>query len=147
MKKMALVCLIWMLANACTKEYAVELPTSKKDLLTDKEWMVQKLEEKVGNGNWEDIFPQFLPCQKDNWFKFNKDFTVIYNEGALACPPNTPNQIIDTETWRLSNDETILYTGPYAYTILQLDQKTLVVYIKETIAGETYESKSTYIRK
>ncbi len=144
---MIFLCLIWMLANACTKEYAVEINASKVDLLTDKEWVVQKLEEKVGNGNWEDIFSQFLPCQKDNWFKFNKDFTVIYNEGPLACIPNTANQIIDTDTWRLSNDETILYTGSYAYTILQLDQKTLVVYTKETIAGETYESKSTYIRK
>jgi len=147
MKKMPLLCLISMLAIACTKEYAVEIKASKKDLLTDKEWIVQKLEEKVGSGNWEDIFTQFQPCQKDNWFKFNKDFTVIYNEGALACLPNMPNQILDTETWRLSDDETILYTGPYAYTILQLDQKTLVVYSKEIIAGETYESKSTYIRK
>jgi hypothetical protein len=131
--------------TSCKKEESADAPkVSKKELLTAKEWVVLKLEERENGGAWEDVFLQFDPCLKDNRFKFNSNFTVVYSEGANACPPNTPNQVLETETWSFNADETSIITGGIENKIIQLEAAKLVVTASETVAGIIYESRVTY---
>lgn len=132
---------------SCQKDPSQEsLVVERTKLLTAKEWVLQKAEEREGNSNWKDVFPQFLPCLRDNRFKFNTDFTVVYSEGPVACTPNSPNQVLETQKWKLNIDGTVLITGNVENKILQLDGEKLVVLISETVAGITYETKNTFGR-
>lgn len=145
LKKIVLAVTVLAALSSCKKESSEELPPkSKSELLTAKEWIVEKIEERENQSAWEDIFPQFAPCLKDNRFKFKTNFTVEYNEGPVACAPNLPNQILETETWKFNTDETILITGGYENKILQLDANKLVVLTVETAGGITIETKTTY---
>ena len=145
-KKFLMALALLATLTSCKKDGSQELTTkSKKELLTAKEWIVEKVEERENQSAWEDVFPQFEPCLKDNRFKFKTDFTVVYNEGPVACVPNTPNQIIETQTWRFNADETILITGGIENKILQLDADKLVAVTVETAGGITLETRVTYI--
>lgn len=144
-KKYLFVVALLAALSSCKKENSEELTSkSKKELLTAKEWIVEKLEERENQGLWEDVFPFFAPCLKDNRFKFKTDFKVEYNEGPVACAPNTPNQVLETETWALNSDETILITGGVENKILQLDANKLVVVTVETTGSITFETRVTY---
>lgn len=136
-----------LLLVSCEKEYSVDNSLNEKvKLLTSKEWEAQKVEERNGNGPWEDIFPQFAPCIKDNRFKFNADFTLVYSEGPTACAPNTPNQVIETQSWKFNNDGTVLITGGVENKILHFDANKLVVLISENDAGVIKETRNTFVR-
>lgn len=136
-----------LLLVSCEKEYSVDNSLNEKvKLLTSKEWVAQKVEERNGNGPWEDIFPQFAPCIKDNRFKFNADFTLVYSEGPTACAPNTPNQVIETQSWKFNNDGTVLITGGVENKILHFDANKLVVLISENDAGVIKETRNTFVR-
>ena len=147
MTRVLMAACLMLAFTSCNKEKSEDNPLSEKTkLLTAKEWVVQKVEEREGNGAWEDVFPQFEPCLKDNRFKFNTDFTVVYSEGAVACVPNSPNQVLETQPWKFNADGTVLITGDVENKILQLDADKLVVLISETVAGVTYETKNTFGR-
>lgn len=136
-----------LLLVSCEKEYSVDNSLNEKvKLLTSKEWVAQKVEERNSNGPWEDIFPQFAPCIKDNRFKFNADFTLVYSEGPTACAPNTPNQVIETQSWKFNNDGTVLITGGVENKILHFDANKLVVLISENDAGVIKETRNTFVR-
>ena len=140
------VCFILAVAS-CKKEKSENNPLSEKaELLTSKEWVAQKVEEREGNGIWEDVFPHFDACLKDNRFKFNIDFTLVYSEGPLACAPNSPNQVLETQSWKFNTDGTVIITGGVENKILHLDANKLVVLISETNAGVTTETKNTFVR-
>ncbi|HET9056710.1 MAG TPA: DUF5004 domain-containing protein [Chitinophagaceae bacterium] len=130
---------------SCQKETSVSPPASEKmKLLTAREWVVLKAEEKNDIGVWEDVFPLFEDCLKDNRFKFNTDFSVVYGEGPDACSPNSPNQVIYTGSWKFNADETAIITDDTENKILQLDASRLVMTTIETDAGVTYESRITF---
>lgn len=145
-KKILFPVLLLAALSSCKKENSEEvLAKSKKELLTAKEWVVEKLEERENQDPWEDVFPLFEPCLKDNRYKFKTDYKVEYNEGPVACAPNTANQIIETQTWRFNADETILITAGVENKILQLDANKLVVLTIETSGGIKTETRATYI--
>lgn len=147
LKKIVLAVTVLAALSSCKKENSEELPSkSKKELLTAKEWVVEKLEERENQGPWEDVFPFFEPCLKDNRFKFRTDFKVEYSEGPVACVPNSPNQVLETQKWSFNSDETVLITGGVENKILQLDTNKLVVLTVETSGGITTETRATYIR-
>lgn len=130
---------------SCQKEGSFTQPVNEKmKLLTEKDWVVLKAEEKNDVGVWEDVFPQFETCLQDNRFKFNSNLTVVYSEGANACAPNTPNQVIETATWKFNSTETAIITDGIENKIIQLDASRLVVTTIETDAGVTYERRTTY---
>ena len=146
MKRKVFTAFLVIVSISCSKEKSADNHLSAKTtLLTTKDWVVQKVEEREGNGVWEDVFPQFEACMKDNRFKFNSNFTVVYSEGAVACAPNTPNQVLETEAWSFNADGTVIVTGGVENKIVQLDNSKLVVVISETVAGITYETRNTYV--
>jgi len=89
--------------TSCGKEKsATPVVSEKMKLLTEKEWIVVKAEEKNGSAIWEDLFPRFPLCIKDKRFTFNTNLTMLYSKGLNACNPNKPNDVIDTRTRKLN---------------------------------------------
>lgn len=127
--------------SACEK---TDVKISKKDLLTAGAWIVEKAEEKEGSDPWEDVFPLWAACYKDNIWLFKTNMTVEYNESLQACSPNTPNQVLDVETWAFSDNETKIVAGGVTYLIEVLDERTLKVFDQETINGITTSSRVTF---
>ncbi len=138
------IVLILMLASCGKEKSASPVISEKMKLLTEKEWVVVKAEERNGSSIWEDLFPQFPICVKDNRFKFNNNLTVLYSEGLNACTPNKPNDVIDTQTWKFNANETEIIIDDVVHKIILLDASRLIAVTTETIGGVTNENKATY---
>ena len=117
---------------------------SRKKLLTDRTWKVQKAEEKDNNDPWIDVYPYWAACDQDNLWVFKTDMSLEYNEAAVACSPNSPNQVLDVVTWAFTSDESQLIVEGLSYKIEQLDENTLVVSASETMGPVTSYSKVTF---
>jgi len=125
--------------SSCNKEKV----KSKTDLLTQKAWKIQKLETKEGNNPWEDDFPTWDACSKDDRYVFRANNTYEFNEGLTKCDPSDP-QIIDTGTWSFTNNETKLLIDGDEFTIVSLTDSNLILSSQETIQGITFQVKITF---
>jgi hypothetical protein len=127
---------------ACKKEDA----KSKTDLLTQKTWMIQKLETKEGNNPWEDDFPTWDACSKDDRYIFRANNTYEFNEGLTKCDPSDP-QIFDSGSWSFTNNETKLLIGSDEFTIVSLTETNLILSVQETVGGVAYQIQITFGNK
>jgi len=127
---------------SCKKEAA----KSKTDLLTQKTWMIQKLETKEGNNPWEDDFPTWDACSKDDRYIFRANNTYEFNEGLTKCDPSDP-QIFDSGNWALTNNETKLLIGSDEFTIVSLTETNLILSVQETAGGVAYQIQITFGNK
>lgn len=125
--------------SSCNKEKV----KSKTDLLTQKAWKIQKLETKEGNNPWEDDFPTWDACSKDDRYVFRANNTYEFNEGLTKCDPSDP-QIIDTGTWSFTNNETKLLIDGDEFTIVSLTDSNLILSSQETVQGITFQIKITF---
>jgi len=125
--------------SSCNKEKV----KSKTDLLTQKAWKIQKLETKEGNNPWEDDFPTWDACSKDDRYVFRANNTYEFNEGLTKCDPSDP-QIIDTGTWSFTNNETKLLIDGDEFTIVSLTDSNLILSSQETVQGITFQVKITF---
>lgn len=128
-----------LLLNACKKETV----KTKKELLTQKTWVIQKFEEKAGTANWVDDFPNFDACSKDDQYVFRANNTYEFNEGATKCAPTDP-QIFDTGAWAFLDNETKLRIGSEDFNIEKLDNTSLVLTVQETIQSTVYQLRITF---
>ncbi|MCU0380754.1 MAG: lipocalin family protein [Chitinophagaceae bacterium] len=99
----------------------------------------------LGGGPISDFYPYYEPCEKDDVIIVNAGNTGEYNEGATKCDPGDDQAI--PFTWALTNNNTVLVVDGYSFTILQLDETTLKLQIKETVSGTQYTYTTTYVRK
>jgi hypothetical protein len=128
---------------SCQKEVPDNI--SRKDLLTGGAWIVQKAEENDNNGPFTDVFTLWASCDKDNTWHFKPDFSLVYNEGAMACGSNTSNQVLDIVTWVFAENESQIIADGITYSIGQLDANTLIISETE-IAGAVTASRRTTFR-
>jgi hypothetical protein len=126
--------------TACKKD---KDKTSNMELLTQSPWVIVKYEEKVNNGSWQNTFPGFDACSKDDKWIFKTDLSVDFTEGNTACFGNTPNEVLDTVTWAFLDGESKLKIEDDTFIIEQLDATTLIFSISETISGDTYYTRVT----
>ena len=122
---------------ATTSPTTTPAPT-KTELLTGKNWKVTAVTSDPaidwnGSGTMvTDVYSQLDACDQDDLIKFNTNFTVTEDEGALKCDPADP-QTTNTTTWAWNTNETILTmdddgSGPgtaESYTLLDLNANTL----------------------
>jgi len=133
MKKLLLFGLAAASLSACKKESQTTPSPSKTELLTAKNWRLTAYTSTVtvtGNSsstNTGNIYALLSACQKDNFFKFNTDKTLVEDEGSIVCI-NTPQKT--SYTWEFSSDQTrLLVTSPVSTddfgTITELSSTTL----------------------
>jgi hypothetical protein len=116
---------------------------SRSEILTSKAWVVVKAEEKSHTNPWVDVFPAWLPCEKDDKWIFKTDLSLEYNDAANPCSGNPPNHIIDIVTWAFAENETKLVIDGITLLIEKLENNTLILSSSETIGGIIHQSKVT----
>lgn len=117
---------IFVLFTACSKEKTTEVtPTSNVHYLTSKKWYLVELNQYPGisdgkGGMITDIFATIKDCDKDNFYNYQTDGTLVDDQGLINCN-NIPQ--ITYGTWRLENNETTLVTGDISkFEIISLDE-------------------------
>lgn len=116
--------------------------TGRADLLTKKYWVVFKNEGKVSSlSAWEDDFPFWNSCKKDDRWIFMKNLSLELNDGMQACSGSNPNQINDVLRWNFLVDETKLQIENKIFTIDNLDENTLIITTSENINGSQYKNR------
>lgn len=116
---------------------------SKTELLTDKSWKIIKAEVKSGSGPFVDFFQMEDDCTKDDLQTFFTNNTYQITEGATKCDSGDPD-LIDSGSWALTENETMLSIDGEENTIEQLDKNTLVVSYTATVSGTVYVSRITF---
>ncbi|RZK30321.1 MAG: hypothetical protein EOO63_07050 [Hymenobacter sp.] len=135
MKKLLLFALCVASLSACKKDS--ENTPSKMDLITAKNWRVTAATTTTTvttTGSSPTVtttndYAQYDPCEKDNFYKFNTNKTLIFDEGPTKCNPSSPQT--STITWDFNGDQTKLITGTASSSssssddILELSATTL----------------------
>jgi hypothetical protein len=118
--------------------------TTRKELLTKQAWKVVKDEYKENAAPYQDEYPGWPDCLKDNVLKFFLDYSFNITEGATKCDPADPD-FAAAGTWMFTQDEThIQVDGTDEGEVVHLDENTLVLVFTETIGSNTYWYRTTY---
>lgn len=136
------VCFLTVLFISCKKDNPGA--KSKKETLTNREWVIQKYEEKEGSNPWINVFAYWSPCEKDNKWKFKPNFSMELNESAIACSGSTPDAVLDEVTWSFTENETKITIETNTYTIETLDETAFIIIFTKMISGITYQTKITF---
>ena len=139
---LSILTLFFFVLNSCKKEDT----KSKTDLITQKTWMIQKVESKEGTNPWEDDFPNWDACSKDDRYIFRVNNTYEFNEGLTKCDPTDP-QIFDSGSWAFTNNETKLLIGSDEFTIVALTETNLIISVQESVGGVAYQVQITFSNK
>ncbi|HSK12861.1 MAG TPA: lipocalin family protein [Phnomibacter sp.] len=126
---------------SCNKEN--DTVKSKTELLTQKAWMIEKYEEKVGSNAWVDEFPGTDACTKDDQYIFRANNTYEFNEGATKCDAADP-QVFGSGNWSFKENETVLSLDSEDFKLDRLDGTNLVISAEETIGGTLYQIRITF---
>lgn len=117
---------IFVLFTACSKEKTTETPSvSKTQYLINKNWYLVELNQYPGisdgkGGMITDIFATIKDCDKDNFYNYQTDGTLVDDQGLINCN-NIPQKT--NSAWRLENNETTLVTGDISkFEIISLDE-------------------------
>lgn len=104
----------------------------------------------VGAGPVSDLYAVLMEdCDKDDLSIFKANGVGEYNEGPTKCDPADPQTV--AFTWALqNNDKNLVISGgglSLTYEIVQLNNTTATLQIKEDVGGTLYTETWTYQRK
>ncbi|GAB3574372.1 lipocalin family protein [Hymenobacter daeguensis] len=80
-------------------------PSARTTALVNKNWKMTAVTAQQGALS-QDRYASLLPCEKDNYIRFNDSHTTEANEGALKCSLNDPQTYAGR--WELINNESQL---------------------------------------
>jgi hypothetical protein len=109
MKSLFLLALGVASLSACKKDSAYT--PSQTELLTAKNWRLTAFNSTItvtgssASTTTGNVYALLSACQRDNFYKFNTDKTLVEDEGAMTCA-NTPQKT--NYTWDFNNDQTKL---------------------------------------
>lgn len=117
--------------TACHKDKDNVPTPSRTELLTAKNWRVTAITATAtvnGSVIVQDGYLTYLPCERDDFIKFNPDKTALQDAGATKCNPQESQT--DTTSWAFNADETELLLDTSAspvesLTIVELSTTTL----------------------
>lgn len=121
--------------SACNKNSEpAPIPDVRTNLLLAHDWkMVANTITFNHDGKTEVMngYDGTVDCARDNTTKFNKDKSLTYAEGAVACAPDLQPQ---TGTWTFNGDQTELtinspqlHGAASVFQVLDLTEKTLQI--------------------
>jgi hypothetical protein len=108
-------------------------PLSKTDLIS-RTWKVTGT-----TVNGIDIFSSTPACQKDDLWKFTKNGTITFDEGATKCDPSDPQT--ETSNWSFTENETKIKltsldgSSTETDTLTELTATTLKISTVDTSTG------------
>lgn len=143
-----------LLLTNCSKSKDPEPPAAptRVDLLTGHNWRLTASSYAItenGATNTRDTYATLLPCGRDNFVKFNRDYSYTHDNGPTKCDP-ADLQILISSTWGLSANDTQLVFVPgsataLVYQIKTLDATTLSIERVVTTQAKTENYTYTYV--
>jgi len=127
---------------SCSKDNEEPTPATKTktELLTAKNWRLtaeQMTMVSGGKTTTEDHFKDYEACEKDDFYKFNPDKSLIADQGATKCSSSANEPQSEKGTWDFNSDQTKLTfsaDGPLGITfnIAELTATTLKITYSQT---------------
>lgn len=118
-------------------------------LLTGHGWrVVSNVVTATGAVNYtDDLYARTPACGRDDFYRFQTDFSYVRDEGATRCYPTDPQSY--RNTWRFENNDTELVmnlnAGSYErLRIQQLTATTLELVSSATSANATFVHEYHY---
>ena len=127
--------------SACSKNKS-DNSNSRVTLMTQAVWKYDTSGIDLNKDGNIDLADTLQACFKDNTYQFNKDSTVLVNEGATKCNSSDPQTA--TYSWSItsgnpailkSDADPVFVTG---LTVLTLNSTKLTVYKDTTIQGISF---------
>ena len=109
MKPAILLLLTSFLLEACKKENS----SSRTHLLTSKNWRIvadTRTTTVNGQPTVTDAYATYPACDRDDFYTFNADNSVVRDQGPLKCNTNAPQTL--TGPWFFSSEQTQLTFFP-----------------------------------
>lgn len=122
MKKFFLLLTVFVLFGvaACKKD------KSPTDLLTGTDWQMKGWTVTPPIFGITDYYANAEACEKDDFLRFNKNGTVVFDEGATKCDAADPQT--ETSSWAFNSNETEitfdLNDDPTTFKIKELTEDT-----------------------
>lgn len=144
MKAPLLLMLLLAAFTGCSPDNTDETPgnKTKTQLITQSYWTISKYETRSPSTPWVTESDTWAACAKDDRVVFRTNGTFESNDGVVLCGTGTG----ENGTWVFQDSETkvaITTVGaPRVWTIEQLDEHTLVLYMFNPMISE----KSTFTR-
>jgi len=147
MKKILFTAIIFTAFFAACKKKEDKPATAqtKTQLLTANNWTLTAFVASRPNEPDANMFGLFENCTKDDFIKFNTNFSVIFDEGATKCDPTDPQT--ETEIWSFGpNESTIIIDGD-SLKLGNLNATELKTSFTDVLNGKTYTFTTTYSKK
>lgn len=164
LKKITLLSALFaaLVLAGCSKKTEDPTPTTptlsaKATLLTTPKWRITAIVSAAtfnGQTTTNDSYATLRQCKRDDFGKFNADFSVVTDEGATRCTSTDPQT--KTGSWSLNAAETQLTivdpslpAGTLGQTVtadlLQLTSTTMVIRTtnNQTVGGYTIVATAT----
>ncbi|UOQ54407.1 hypothetical protein [Hymenobacter cellulosivorans] len=138
--------------TACKKEE--DAAPSRDTLLTARNWrLIAHVSSTTTGGKTTtyDEFADYDACEKDNFTKFSPNKTLVADQGAIKCDPDTDQQ--SNGTWDFNSDQTkLLLDSPdlggliIPFELLELNSTMMKLRITQTYgtAPNTVVDTETY---
>ena len=146
-KKLFLSLLVTASLGACKKEQASVAP-SRTYLLTAKNWRKTAWTITSGSAAPTDVYAQLPACERDDFYKFNADKSLVRDAGATRC--NMADPQTRPGTWNFNSDQTVLTladasgNSPAANEVLELSATTLHLRTSRTSGTTTSTGDITF---
>jgi len=118
---------------------------TKTQLLTANNWVLTAIMSSTLGETDKDLFRILPNCIKDDFSKYNSNFTLIYDDGATKCNPSDPQTTNDV--WSFNSDETILTVSGDPKKIETLNATVLIFSYSDVNDGKTKTYTFTYSKK
>lgn len=147
MKKLCFLLLVTASVSACKKEPVTAAP-SRTDLLTAKNWRKTAWTITSGSAAPTDVYAQLPACERDDFYKFNVDKSLVLDAGPTRCNPTDPQT--RPGTWTINSDQTVLTLAdalgnqPLANEVLELSATTLHLRTSRTSGTTTSTGDVTF---
>lgn len=129
----------------CKKDKDKGSSQTKTQLLTANNWVMTALVASTPGENDKDLFSILPDCIKDDFIKYNSNFTILFDDGATKCDPSDPQTT--NGVWSFNSDETILTMDGEPQKIETLNATVLILSYTEDVGGKTKTYTTTYNKK
>ncbi|MCC6289310.1 MAG: hypothetical protein IT249_15635 [Chitinophagaceae bacterium] len=117
---------------------------SKTELITSGSWKIQSVYVSQGSTK-TDLYTSAEACEKDNFYTFHADGSVIYDEGASKC--DEEDDQTQSGQWSFIENETKLILEGDTTNVASLTGSELKLTYSYTLSGNTVNYETTFIHK
>ncbi|RYU77675.1 lipocalin family protein [Hymenobacter persicinus] len=141
-----------VLVTSCNKSATPAPALTATEKLMAKSWYLTA-RTLTYNGTVDDLFATYPNCARDDFYRFQADGTLQFDNGIEKCNPSEPQAV--TGTWSVgANDTNLTMLHPYlggtvglasrGGTIQELTEQKLIVVYSETFGTTINVTTSTY---